>query len=198
MGGFWSSLSGPPGKKVTAHDRAVLDLKIQRDKLKQYHKKLHGVIARETEIAKQLLVQGKRDKALLTLKKKRYQENLLAKSEGQLQNIQEMVDSIEFAQMEQQVFNRLAEGNAVLKEIHSQMTLDDVEKLMLDTEDALAYQKEIEDLLAQNKFTTEDEEEIMEELQEIINQTSLAMPAVPTQEPQLVAPGMALPTWAPT
>lgn len=26
--------------KVTAHDRAVLDLKVQRDKLKQYHIKV--------------------------------------------------------------------------------------------------------------------------------------------------------------
>lgn len=59
--------------------------------------------------------------------------------------------------MELQVFKSLEEGNNVLKELHSvcihigmyemltfslqQMTLNDVEKLMLDTEEALAYQR---------------------------------------------------------
>jgi hypothetical protein len=68
---------------------------------------LNGVISRETDIARQLLKQGKRDKALLALKKKKYQENLLRtcvafcclnlmtsiveKSEGQLRTVQEMV-----------------------------------------------------------------------------------------------------------
>lgn len=34
----------------------------------------------------------------------------------------------------------LKNGNAVLKEIHKEMSLEDVERLMDDTADAIAYQ----------------------------------------------------------
>lgn len=50
------------------------------------------------------------------------------------------IDSIEFAQMEQKVFEGLKAGNDVLKAIHSEMTIEDVENLMLDTQEAIEYQ----------------------------------------------------------
>jgi len=131
--------------KVNQHDKAVLDLKVQRDKLKQYQKKCGAVVARETEIARQLLKEGKKKQALLALKKKKYQEVLLTKSDNQLSTLQEMIDSVEFAQIEQKVFESLKDGNQVLKEIHSQMSIDEIENLMLDTQEAITYQKEIED-----------------------------------------------------
>lgn len=48
------------------------------------------MIAKETEIAKKLLKEGKKKQAMLALKKKKYQEQLLAKSQAQLENLQEM------------------------------------------------------------------------------------------------------------
>lgn len=36
-------------------ERVQLELKLQRDRLKQYKKRIHGIMERETEIAKQLL-----------------------------------------------------------------------------------------------------------------------------------------------
>jgi charged multivesicular body protein 6 len=50
------------------------------------------VIERETEIARQLLQQAKKKQALLALKKKKYQEGLIEKTEGQLNNLEEMVE----------------------------------------------------------------------------------------------------------
>jgi len=35
----------------------------------------------------------------------------------------------------------LKDGNQVLKEIHSQMSIDEIENLMLDTQEAIAYQR---------------------------------------------------------
>jgi len=103
MGGLFSRSKDAP-KKVTAHDRAVLDLKVQRDKLKQYKKKVEcssctklnvcqceGMAERETKVAKELLAAGKKKEALLALKKKKYQLSLLEKTEGQLSNVGEMV-----------------------------------------------------------------------------------------------------------
>ncbi len=48
---------------------------------------------RETEIARNLLQESKKKQALLALKKKKYQENLLEKSQTQLDNLQHMVNN---------------------------------------------------------------------------------------------------------
>jgi charged multivesicular body protein 6 len=49
------------------------------------------VIENETKIAKKLISEGKKDKALLALKKKKYQEKLLDDLGQQLFNLEEMV-----------------------------------------------------------------------------------------------------------
>jgi len=73
-----------------------------------------------------------------------------------------MIGSIEFAQMEQKIFEGLKQGNQVLQEINSQMSIEEVENLMLDTEEAIAYQNEISEILS-GKLTNEDEDAIEEE-----------------------------------
>lgn len=82
--------------KVTSRDRAILELKVQRDRLKQYQKKINLVLQRETEIAKEQLRAGNKDKALLALKKKKYQEQLMEKTNGQLFNLEQLVPSHHF------------------------------------------------------------------------------------------------------
>jgi charged multivesicular body protein 6 len=37
-------------KKVSAQDKAILDLKVQRDKLKQYQKRIQVVLTKEVEV----------------------------------------------------------------------------------------------------------------------------------------------------
>lgn len=81
----------PRSHKARGHDQAILDLKIQRDKLKQYQKRLQAVLDREIEIAKQHLAQNDRRRALLALKKKKFQEQLLDKTDQQLLNLEQMV-----------------------------------------------------------------------------------------------------------
>lgn len=51
------------------------------------------------------------------------------------------VSNIEFALVEKDVVFGLQQGNAVLKQLHSEMTLENVEKLMGETSEAIAYQK---------------------------------------------------------
>lgn len=69
-----------PKSRVTEQDKAVLQLKTQRDKLKQYQKKIQNNLDKEREMAKKLIKEGKKDRALLLLKKKRAQESMLAKT----------------------------------------------------------------------------------------------------------------------
>ena len=57
-------------------------------------------------------------KAKLLLKKKRYLEGMLTKTDTQLDNLQEMVERIEYAQVEIQVVEGLKQGNECLEKMH--------------------------------------------------------------------------------
>jgi len=154
----------PSVPKVTAQDRAILDLKLQRDKVKQYQKKIQGVLQREHEIAKQHLAAGDKDRALFALRKRKYQEGLLVKTDGQLENLEHLVSTIEFSLIEVSVLHGLQQGNEVLKKIHEEMNVESVEKLLEETQEAREYQREIDQMLA-NNLTFEDEEAVQVELQ---------------------------------
>lgn len=101
--------------------------------------------------------------------------------------------SIEFALVEKQVVEGLKTGAAVLKELNNEMKLEDVEKLMDDTADAIAYQNEVSEMLNEN-LTQEDEEEIEAELDRLVEEEAKLgaggqlerLPNVPTTEPPKV------------
>ncbi|XP_040295023.1 charged multivesicular body protein 6 [Bufo bufo] len=165
--------------RVTEQDKAVLQLKQQRDKLKQYQKKITLQLQREREVAKQLLHDGKKEKAKLLLKKKRYQDQLLEKTDNQISNLEKMVEHIEFAQIEMKVIEGLKIGNDCLKKMHEIMSIEEVERIMDETQEGIEYQRQIDELLA-GSMTTEDEEAILEEL-EAITQEELELPEAPKE-----------------
>lgn len=181
MGGLFSKKKEPEKpNRITEQDKAVLSLKKQRDKLKQYQKKITTNLEKERQVAKDLLKDGKKDKAKLLLKKKRYQESLLTKTDDQLETLEKLVHEIEFAQVQSKVVEKLKEGNDCLTALHKVMTLEDVEKIMEDTREAVEYQQEIDSLIS-GAFTQEDEEAILAELDEL---TKVELPSVPTKEPE--------------
>ncbi|XP_062507830.1 charged multivesicular body protein 6-A-like [Corticium candelabrum] len=184
MGIFFSRSETKKESRVTEQDRAVLSLKQQRDKLKQYQKKLTGQMAKEKELARKLLNEGKKERAKLLLKKKRFAESMIEKTEAQLDNLEQMVHSLEFAQIELQVVEGLKKGNESLNEMHKIMSLEDVETIMDDTKDAVEYQKQIDELLGQN-LTQEDEDEVLREL-EMLTSAKLDLPEVPVETPTTI------------
>ena len=80
-------------------------------------------------------------KAKLLLKKKRYLESRLEQTSAQLDNLEHMVHSIEFSRLEVQVAGALKQGTETLNQIHRLMSLDDVERIVEDSKDAVAYQQ---------------------------------------------------------
>ena len=152
---------------VSQQDQAVLDLKRQRDKLQKVQKKLAAQMEKERERAKELLRDGKRDKAKLLLQKKKYTESLLEKTDGQLSNLEQMVGNVVFAQIELEVVEGLKKGNEALNTLHKIMSLEDVETLMANTQDAVDYQREIDELLG-TQLTQDDEESLLRELDQIV------------------------------
>ncbi|GAA5858758.1 hypothetical protein JCM1840_006544 [Sporobolomyces johnsonii] len=149
--------------KITPQDRSILDLKLQRDKLKQYQKRIEVVLNREREIAAESLRAGNKQRALIALRQKKYQETLLWQTDAQLETLQKLVQSIEFSLVEKDVLFGLKQGNEVLKQLNAQMDLNMVEKLMDDTREGIAYQEEVSALLS-SKISAQDEEDVLAEL----------------------------------
>lgn len=104
---FGKKQAKKPAARVTDQDRAILQLKQQRDKLKQYQKKVLAQLDRDRDVARKLLQEGKKDKAKLMLRKKKFQESLLEKTDGQLDNLEKLVHDLEFAQVEHEVVKGL-------------------------------------------------------------------------------------------
>ena len=117
-------------------------MKNQRDKLHQYQRRITVLTDKETDIAKQMLAKGDKKRALLALRRKKYQESLLAKTDAQLEQLEKLTSNVEFALIQKDVVFGLQQGTKVLKEIHAEMGgLENVEKLMGETADAIAYQQ---------------------------------------------------------
>nr|XP_015817628.2 charged multivesicular body protein 6 [Nothobranchius furzeri] len=165
--------------RVTEQDKAVLQLKQQRDKLRQYQKKINLQLEKERSLAKQLLKDGKKEKALLLLKKKRYQDQLLDKTENQISNLERMVQDLEFAQIERKVIDGLKIGNECLKKMHEVMSIEEVERIMDETQDSIEYQRQIDEMLA-GSLSQEDEDAVLAEL-DAITQRDVELPEVPSE-----------------
>jgi hypothetical protein len=117
-------------------------MKVQRDKLQQYQKRIKVVTDRETEVARECLRQGHKDKALLALRRKKYQESLLTKTDQQLAQLQILTSDVEFALVQKDVVFGLQQGTEVLKEIHKEMGgLEKVELILSESDEARAYQE---------------------------------------------------------
>ncbi|OBT55893.1 hypothetical protein VE04_05038 [Pseudogymnoascus sp. 24MN13] len=155
---------GSTASKPTAQDEAILNLKIQRDRLHKYQKR----------------ITGDRPRALLALRRKKYQESLLAKTDAQLEQLEVLTSSVEFALVQKDVVFGLQEGTRVLKEIQREMGgLEQVEKLMGETAEAVAYQEEVSEMLG-GKISNQDEDEVEDELEALEAQVTGVMPSVPT------------------
>ncbi|KAI1287217.1 charged multivesicular body protein 6 [Xylaria venustula] len=178
---------GNSNSRVTAQDKAILDLKLQRDKLHQYQRRIVLLTDKETDVARQMLAAGDKKRALLALRRKKYQEQLLAKTDAQLAQLEQLTHNVEFALIQKDVVFGLQQGTRVLKEIHAEMGgIEHVEKLMGETADAIAYQKEISDMLG-GRITNQEEDEVEDELAALEREINGPgpLPAVPATKPFL-------------
>merc|ERR1712029_373715 len=164
---------------------AILGLKKQRDQLKQYQKRINRDLEKEKELAKKLLKEGKKDRAKLLLRKKKFQEGLLDKTDAQLDQLERLVHDIEFATVQKQVLDGLKSGNDALEKANAMFSVDEIEDIMADTQEAVDKQREIDSLLS-GQLTEEDESEVIDELDKLLDDLEPSivqeLPTVPTDK----------------
>ncbi|XP_062550721.1 charged multivesicular body protein 6 [Armigeres subalbatus] len=187
---FGKSNSKSKVSRVTDQDKAVLLLKQQRDKLKQYQKRIELQLEKDREIAKKCLAAGRKERAKTLLRKKKYQEKLLTNADAQIETIEKLASDIEFAQVEAQVVSGLKVGNEALKKVNEILSIEEVEQILDETRESIEKQQEI-DALLNGVLTEEDEEEVLAELEELVageedgkENIDERLPDVPEHEPE--------------
>lgn len=149
--------------KITPQDRAIYQLKRQRDALKQYQRKLASTVERETDLARQALRTGKPDKAKFYLRLKKRQQGVIDTSYSQLETLEGLIGTIEFKLIEKDVLYGLEQGNKVLKTLNSEMSVDKIDRVLDDLEDERVRVDEVSDMLGLG-LSNMEEHEVEDEL----------------------------------
>lgn len=129
-------------------DRAVLKLKLQRDTILVYNRRINSIIETELLRAREFMSKSDRESARFALRRKKYQEQLRLTATATLDKLQHLTSQLEWSQMEAEIVTGLKEGAAALKALTDALPLEEVEQVMADTAEGIARQREIEEALA--------------------------------------------------
>uniref|UniRef100_A0A1B0BGF0 Uncharacterized protein n=1 Tax=Glossina palpalis gambiensis TaxID=67801 RepID=A0A1B0BGF0_9MUSC len=183
MGSFFTK-NKTPRSCVTEQDKAVLQLKHQRDLLKRYQKRIQLSLENDRQLAKKCLASGRKERAKLLLRKKKFQETLLMNTDKQLENLEKLATDIEYAQVEANVVNALKQGNEALKKMHAMVDINEIERIMDETREGVEKQREIDSLLSE-ALSEQDENDVLIELDALVAEEEaekFKLPEVPQDE----------------
>ncbi|KAL9916239.1 charged multivesicular body protein 6-A isoform X2 [Glossina fuscipes] len=182
MGSFFTK-NKTPRSRVTEQDKAVL-LKHQRDLLKRYQKRIQLSLENDRQLAKKCLASGRKERAKLLLRKKKFQETLLMNTDKQLENLEKLATDIEYAQVEANVVDALKQGNEALKKMHAMVDINEIERIMDETREGVEKQREIDSLLSE-ALSEQDENDVLIELDALVAEEEaekFKLPEVPQDE----------------
>jgi len=160
--------------QVTAQDRAILQLKQLRDKIRMYQKKTETDLEKNKGLALLLFQKGMKDRAIIVMRRKKYMEDLLTRTDKQLETLESLVHDIEYTQIEVSVVEGLRVGSEALKQLNSLMNIDEIHQMMEDNAEAAEKQREISAILSQTSERYYDDDLIME-LEQLKSQTEPAV-----------------------
>lgn len=175
-------------------DRALLDLKVQRDQLVGYRKRAEKQLARDEEAAWTLMQAKKKERAMLALRKKKHHQQLVMECEQNIGKLEELIDSIELARVQQDIVAALAAGVKTLRKVQQEIGgADYINQLMDEREEAMEAQQEINEALAGVGVAADDADALAElarlEASMVAAAASTAQGAAPVRPSAQVAGG---------
>ena len=153
---------------INQEEKALLDCKMTRDKIKTYIKRLERNANLKKEKAKDALRAKNKDRAKYNLKlSKMYQEQIKT-ADAQLTMLEEQIANIEQATTQRDAMKVLEKGNEVLKNLQSECNIEKWEKISDDMQDIKDQQDEINQFFRDRNMddVDDDVEEEMNKLME--------------------------------
>ena len=156
---------------INQEEKALLDCKMTRDKIKTYIKRLERNANLKKEKAKDALRAKNKDRAKYNLKlSKMYQEQIKT-ADAQLTMLEEQISNLEQATTQRDALKVLEKGNEVLKNLQSECNIEKWEKISEDMQDIKDQQDEINQFFRDRNIENVDDdvEEEMNKLMESEN-----------------------------
>jgi len=148
---------------------AIQKNKTAIDTLDKRQKLLEKRISDEEEDAKRRVASGDKRGALMSLKRKKMLEGELENLMNSRMTLEQQINSLETAQMNQIAVAALAHGVNVHKQLNKQIDADRVDQLMEDLQEQQDLQNEIAQVMSSGNRIADDED-LMKELEALESQ----------------------------
>ena len=172
--------------QLTEIEKAILDCKSCRDRIKKYIKSLEQKEEKSMNKVKELLQKKQRDRAKLYLKQKKLFAEQTKIADGQLEMINQQITNIESTTNMKQCVDVLNKGNTVLKQLQQEVSIEHWENIRDDLEDLKERDKEIGDFFKEKGVDQEElDEQCDEELNKLlveIHGNDIDLPNVPKEQ----------------
>ena len=175
--------------KLSQNEKAILQCKQCRDKIKSYIKRLTEREKKSRLKVRELLAAKERDRAKFYLRQAKLHSAQIKTYDGQLEMIENQITQIESAATMQECLTVLNNGNAVLKKMQNSIKIEEWEKVKDDLEELKEKDKEVSDFLKEYGINeAEMDNEINNDLDKLVNEINgnkaedIKLPEVPKEQ----------------
>ena len=172
--------------QLTSTEKAILDCKSCRDKIKRYIRNLEQKEQKTLTKVKELLSIKQRDRAKLYLKQSKLFSEQAKIADGQLDMINQQINNIETTSNMNEYTKVLRKGNEVLQQLQNEVSIEHWDEIRDDLDELKDREKEIGDFFREkgvdeNEFDEQCDEEINKIMNEI-KRSKINLPNVPSEQ----------------
>ena len=172
--------------QLSQTEKAILDCKSCRDKIKRYIKSLEQKSENSMTKVRELLQKKQRDRAKFYLKQSKLFSEQTKVADGQLEMINQQISNIESTTNMNECAAVLSNGNKVLKELQNEVNIEHWENIRDDLEELKERDDEIKEFFKEKGIEQEELDEQCEDeinkLLEEIHGNDIDLPQVPKEK----------------
>ena len=172
--------------QLSQTEKAILDCKSCRDKIKRYIKSLEQKSENSMTKVRELLQKKQRDRAKFYLKQSKLFSEQTKVADGQLEMINQQISNIESTTNMAECAAVLSNGNKVLKELQNEVNIEHWENIRDDLDELKERDTEIKEFFKEKGIEQEELDEQCEDeinkLLEEIHGNDIDLPQVPKEK----------------